>query len=73
MLKRSAVRSAVEHVFAGQKHRMGIIVQRIASNDQAQHHLKGGWDQIGIPGRDSSEWRAGSIRNPHKIRIRNFQ
>jgi hypothetical protein len=34
------VRSAVEHVFAGQKHRMGIIVQRIASNDQAQHHLK---------------------------------
>ncbi|MGE8136016.1 IS5 family transposase [Novosphingobium subterraneum] len=27
--KRSAVRSAVEHVFAGQKHRMGLIVRTI--------------------------------------------
>jgi hypothetical protein len=28
--KRSAVRSAVEHVFAGQKHRMGLIVRTIS-------------------------------------------
>lgn len=27
--KRSAVRSAVEHVFAGQKHRMGLLVRTI--------------------------------------------
>ena len=27
--KRSAVRSAVEHVFAGQKHRMGLFVRTI--------------------------------------------
>lgn len=27
--KRSAVRSAVEHVFAGQKHRMGLVVRTI--------------------------------------------
>lgn len=27
--KRSAIRSAVEHVFAGQKHRMGLIVRTI--------------------------------------------
>jgi transposase, IS5 family len=27
--KRSKVRSAVEHVFAGQKHRMGLIVRTI--------------------------------------------
>jgi hypothetical protein len=27
--KRSVVRSAVEHVFAGQKHRMGLVVRTI--------------------------------------------
>ena len=27
--KRSAVRSAVEHVFAGQKHRMGLFIRTI--------------------------------------------
>ena len=27
--KRSAIRSAVEHVFAGQKHRMGLVVRTI--------------------------------------------
>lgn len=27
--KRSAVRSAVEHVFAGQKHRMGLPIRTI--------------------------------------------
>ena len=27
--KRSAARSAVEHVFAGQKHRMGLFVRNI--------------------------------------------
>ncbi len=28
--KRLAVRSAVEHVFAGQKHRMGLVVRTFA-------------------------------------------
>lgn len=27
--RRSAIRSAIEHVFAGQKHRMGLIVRTI--------------------------------------------
>ncbi len=29
--KRSAVRSAVEHVFAGQKHRMGLFIRTIGN------------------------------------------
>lgn len=34
---RSAIRSAVEHAFAGQKHRMGLVVRTIGI---ARAHIK---------------------------------
>ncbi|MBB4861120.1 hypothetical protein HNO88_004474 [Novosphingobium chloroacetimidivorans] len=41
--RRSAVRSAVEHVFAGQKHRMGLLVRTIGMANLAYNFQRLAW------------------------------
>jgi hypothetical protein len=40
-VKPSAVRSAVEHVFAGQKHRIGLFIRTIGIDARAHHNRDG--------------------------------
>lgn len=63
--KRSAVRCAVEHVFAGQKHRMGLLIRtigiarvrtKIGMSNRADHFKRLAWlEGRGAPARRENE------------------